>query len=89
MIEPIREERKARRLARAIISDIAIYNEKKIQTGIENDNLFDLLKDELEEGRSLYETRVAAELRECTNFFNEALCDILVFPQGKIESEIW
>lgn len=89
MVEPIRDEKKARRLARAILSDISIYNEKKIRTGIEHDNLFDLLKDELEEGRNLYEMRVAAELRQCTNFFNEALCDLLVFPQSVVESEIW
>ena len=36
----------ARRLARAILSDVAIYNREKVESGIKNDNLFDLLNDE-------------------------------------------
>ena len=39
------------RLARAIVSDIALYNQKKVREGIEKDCIFDLLNEELEEGR--------------------------------------
>jgi hypothetical protein len=39
----------ATRLARAIASDIALYNEDKIIEGIENDTLFDVIA-ELNEG---------------------------------------
>ena len=52
------EKMKAMRLARAIASDISLYNEQKIIKGIEQDNLFEVLKDEIEEGRELYKTRV-------------------------------
>ena len=42
---------KAMRLARAIASDISLYNEEKIREGIENDTFFDAIAGELEEGR--------------------------------------
>ena len=41
------EKMKAMRLARAIASDISLYNEQKIIKGIEQDNLFEVLKDEI------------------------------------------
>ena len=47
------------RLARAICSDISLYNEEKIVRSIEKDNFFDALKEELEEGREHYRSRVA------------------------------
>jgi hypothetical protein len=54
------EKMKAMRLARAIASDISLYNEQKIIKGIEQDNLFEVLKDEIAEGRELYKSRVSA-----------------------------
>jgi len=42
------EFEKARRLARAIASDISIYYGEKIQRGLENDNLFDEIAGELQ-----------------------------------------
>ena len=56
------EKIKAMRLARAIASDISLYNEQKIIKGIEQDNLFEVLKEELEEGRELYKSRVSPEI---------------------------
>jgi hypothetical protein len=49
----IETEEAARRLARAIASDLSLYNEEKIVNGITNDNLFDALAEEIEEGRAL------------------------------------
>ncbi len=40
----------AMRLARAICSDVSLYNEAKIVHGIEQDNFFEVMRDELEEG---------------------------------------
>lgn len=77
------------RLARAIISDIALYNKEKIQEGIRNDNLFELLEKELKEGLDLYLSRVDPELARTTNFYNTAIVDVLVKRCGAIESEIW
>ena len=56
----IETEEAARRLARAISSDLALYNEDKIADGIRNDNLFDVMEDEIQEGRDLYQSRVAS-----------------------------
>lgn len=78
----------ARRLARAILSDVAIYNREKVEAGIKNDNLFEILNDELEEGRQHYNSRVAPGLFDI-NFFDLAIVDVLVKRAGKIESSIW
>jgi hypothetical protein len=78
----------ARRLARAILSDVAIYNREKVESGIKNDNLFETLTEELEEGRQHYNSRVSPGLAS-TNFFDLAIVDVLVKRAGKIESSIW
>jgi len=83
------EKIKAQRLARAIASDISLYNEQKIVKGIEQDNLFEVLKDELEEGRELYKSRVSAELYSHTNFFDRAVVDIVVRSKAHVKSKIW
>ena len=79
----------AARLARAILSDIALYNKEKIKEGIQNDNLFEVLEKELKEGEDLYKNRVDRELLKKTNFFNKAVVDILIKRSGDIESDIW
>ena len=58
----IETEEAARRLARAIASDLSLYNEEKIMEGIQNDNLFQALSEELEEGRALFKSRVSPDL---------------------------
>jgi hypothetical protein len=83
------EKTKAMRLARAIASDISLYNEQKIVKGIEQDNLFDVLKDELNEGRELYKSRVSQELYTTTNFFDRAVVDIVLKSKAHIKSKIW
>ncbi|HYX92937.1 MAG TPA: hypothetical protein VE782_15330 [Myxococcaceae bacterium] len=83
------EKAKAIRLARAIASDISLYNEQKIIKGIEQDNLFDVLKDELDEGRELYKSRVSPEIFKTTNFFERAIVDIVVRSKAHIRSRIW
>lgn len=79
----------ARRIARAVVSDIALYNSKKVEEGISRDTLFDLLKEEIDEGRSYYQSRVDPEVERSTNYFNEALVDILIKPLGRIPSKAW
>jgi hypothetical protein len=85
---PIEAEDAARRLARAISSDLSLYNEEKIVRGIENDSLFEELAEEIEEGRALYKSRVAPELYK-KNFYDRAIVDILVKSKGHIRSSIW
>ena len=78
----------ARRIARAIISDVAIYNREKVEQGIKNDNIFDLLTEELAEGRQHFNSRVVPELAS-SNIFEIAVVDVLIKRAGKIESSIW
>jgi hypothetical protein len=79
----------AKRLARTILSDIVLYNQAKVKEGIEKDTLFEVLTEELAEGKKYYETMVDEEIRNSTNFFNEAVVDVLLRQGGKIRSEIW
>ena len=84
----IETEEAARRLARAIASDLSLYNEEKIVEGIKGDNLFDALADEIEEGRALFKSRVAPELYG-KNFYDRAIIDILVRSKGHVQSVMW
>jgi len=78
----------ARRLARAIISDVAIYNREKVEEGIRNDTIFEVLADELAEGRQHFTSRITPELATA-NIFDMAIVDVLIKRAGKIESSIW
>jgi hypothetical protein len=84
----IETEEAARRLARAIASDLSLYNEEKIVQGIQNDDLFNVLSEEIEEGRALYKSRVSPDLYQ-KNFYDRAIVDILVKSKGHIKSKIW
>lgn len=77
------------RLARAIISDIALYNQDKVKEGIKNDNIFDVLEEELQEGREHFHSRVSPELQERDHLFDRAVVDVMIKQAGKIESSIW
>ena len=79
----------AYRLARTIVSDIALYNKDKIQNGIKNDNIFELLERELEEGLKLYKSRINDEVDKKNLFYNKAIVDILIKRHGDIKSDIW
>jgi hypothetical protein len=83
------EKTKAQRLARAIASDISLYNDEKIVRGIQQDNLFEAIAPELEEGRDLYRSRVSAELYGATNFYERAVVDIIVRSRGHVRSPLW
>ena len=84
----IETEEAARRLARAIASDLALYNEDKIADGIRNDALFDVMVDEIQEGRDLFESRVAPDLLG-RNLYDRAIIDLLVRSKAHVESPMW
>lgn len=79
----------AARLARTIVSDIALYNREKISSGIKNDNIFELLDEEIKEGLELYRSKVDPEVDKGNSFFNRAIVDILIKRYGTVESQIW
>ena len=77
------------RLARAIISDIALYNQEKVKEGIKNDNIFDLMAEELQEGRDHFHTRVSPDMKNRDHLYDRAVVDVMIRQAGKIESPIW
>ena len=85
----IESPEQAMRLARAICSDVSLYNEEKIVRSIEQDDFFDALRDELEEGRELYAQRVSPDLLARTNFYDRAIVDVILKPKGHVKSRIW
>ncbi len=74
---------KARRFARIIVSDIALYNEEAVREGIENGTFYELLKEDIEEGRGLYEKRVPDSIKSKKDFYQEAF-DHFIEAQKKI-----
>lgn len=78
----------ARRLARAIVSDVALYNREKVEQGIKEDSIFEVLEEQLNEGREHFQSRVSKEIAE-SNIFDIAVVDVLIKRAGKIESSIW
>ena len=84
----IETEEAARRLARAIASDLSLYNEDKILEGLQADNLYEVLAEEIEEGRELFRSRVTPDLFE-KNFYDRAIIDLLIKSKGHIKCKLW
>jgi hypothetical protein len=79
---------RARQLARAIASDLTLYHEAKILDGITNDTLFDVMREEIEEGRALFKSRVTPDVYG-QNIYDRAIVDVLVKSKGHLKSRIW
>jgi hypothetical protein len=79
----------ANRLARTIMSDIALYNQDKIRHSIKNDSLFEDIADQLTEGRNLYNARVDPAMPGRWIPYNRAIVDVLVKQFGDTDSDIW
>ena len=92
----IETEDAARRLARAIVQDVGLYNEEKLLSGFREDRVFEILAEEVEEGRALYKSRVSPDLY-ARHFYERAIVDILVRAAfnaaaktgSAVESRIW
>lgn len=63
----------AKRLARIIMSDIALYNQRAVEEGVRNGTIYEVLRDEIEEGRKLYDGRVPPEIVSSTDYYREAI----------------
>ena len=70
-------KQKARRLARALISDMLVYHPEKRQQGLREGTLPQLFKDEIEKSWQEYVEQVGKELAESTPFWTEGLNEIL------------
>jgi FPC/CPF motif-containing protein YcgG len=68
---------KARRLARALVSDIVVYHPAKRQEGLRDGTLKELFEDEIRKSYEEYTEQVGRDLAESTGFFRDALNEIL------------
>ena len=68
---------KARRLARIIVSDIALYNQAKVEEGVMNGTFYELLADDIAEGRALYIRRVSEEIRKNSLYLEDGFAELI------------
>jgi predicted Zn finger-like uncharacterized protein len=75
---------KARRFARIIVSDVALYNQEAVIEGLRNGTFYELLKADVNEGRDLYEGRVPAVIKAKKDYYQEAFDNFIAAAQKKI-----
>jgi predicted Zn finger-like uncharacterized protein len=68
---------KARRLARALISDMVVYHPGKRQEGLRDGNLKALFEEEIKKSWEEYAEQIGREVADSTPYFREALNEIL------------
>ena len=68
---------KARRLARALISDMVVYHPSKRQDGLRDGNLKELFEEEIRKSWEEYAEQVGKDVADGTPYFKEALNEIL------------
>lgn len=83
-VEPV-EYDEARRLARLILSDIIIYHQAKTEQGIRDNNFFEVLRDEIEEGRQYYDSRVPQRVRRDTEIYMETLQQFVQMKREELD----
>ena len=72
---------KARRLARALVSDMIVYQPEKRQQALRAGNVKEAFDEEIKKSWEEYVQQVGAELANSTPFFTEALNEILAGGQ--------
>ena len=68
---------RARRLARALVSDLVVYHPEKRQRGLAEGNLKDLFAEEIRKSWEEYTEQVGEDVANTTPYFTEALNEIL------------
>ncbi len=70
-------KQKARRLARALISDMIVYQPEKREQALEDGSLKEVFGEEIKKSWEAYVRQVGEEIADSTPFFDEALNEIL------------
>ncbi|MDQ2668483.1 MAG: hypothetical protein M3Z05_21185 [Gemmatimonadota bacterium] len=68
---------KAKRLARALVSDICVYFPQKREEGIRDGTLKQLFREEIKKSYEEYVDQIGREFAESTTHFQDALNDVL------------
>lgn len=86
----IDNERRAQQKARAIASDIYLYNKARIEEAILTDTFFDIeeLTHLITEGRDLFRQGVTPEMFK-RNLYDRAIVDRVIKPMAALKSPIW
>ena len=74
-------QQKAKRLARALISDLVVYYPDRRQEGLRKGNLKEAFGEEIKKSWEEYREQVGKEIAESTPYFNDALNEILAGGQ--------
>lgn len=76
---PDDDERRAeaKRFAELLVSEIKLYNERAVEEGRAEGNLYKRLKQEIDLTRQIYEQRIPAAVREGNDYLREELVRIL------------
>jgi predicted Zn finger-like uncharacterized protein len=74
-------EDRAKRLARVLVSDILWYNRDKRDAALRDGTLMTSLGEEIKKSWELYKEKVGPEAAHSTNYFKEALNEILADGQ--------
>jgi predicted Zn finger-like uncharacterized protein len=68
---------KAKRLARALVSDMVAYHPNKREEGLRNGTLKQLFREEIKKSYEEYVEQIGKEIAETTTHFQDALNDVL------------
>jgi hypothetical protein len=72
---------KARRLARALVSDMIVYQPDKRQQALAAGNIKEAFAEEIKKSWEEFVDQVGQDMAESTTFFNDALNEILADGQ--------
>lgn len=73
----------ARRFARLLVSEIKLYNEKKVIEGRESQDLYERLKEAIDRSREMYDKRVQPPVAAKFDYFHYELLNALA--EGNVE----
>jgi hypothetical protein len=82
--DPQRAIDDAKRIARLLVSEIKLYNERKVAEGRAAGDLYERLRDDIERSRQVYAERTPEHIRATSDYFQEELVRILA--EGKPEA---
>ena len=67
----------ARRFARLLVSEIKLYNEKKVQEGRQANDLYERLREAIDRSREMYDKRVQPPVASKFDYFHYELVNAL------------
>lgn len=78
----------ARRLARLIVSDIALYNQELVEKGVREGRFYELLKEDIKEAEAYYSKRVPPELLKHTSYLKDAFEEFIEKTKTRLGTDL-